>query len=94
MNRIIEFAFGLGILAVCVSDMWKAFLILTRDDRPLFFLPRVVFYLMRALPGAALQKQYDKAVSVYMRRRKMYAVIYLVGGVCGILLALVILSNA
>jgi hypothetical protein len=92
--RIAAFLVAFVVLLVSVSDFYKGVFMVVRNQHRMLFIAQVSFWLLSLLPVSVREDRYSKAMNVYTRRRKLYGVFALVGGIWGILLSFAIILNS
>jgi hypothetical protein len=86
-TKFVDFIVALIIFLISASDLYKGILMIFGNQHPLLFIARIGFWLLRLLPSPAKERRYQKAMDVYIRRRKLYGVYAIIGGFSGILLS-------
>jgi len=93
-SKIVDIVVAAIILLISGSDFYKGFLMVFRDKYPLLFMAKVGFSLINLLPLPVREDRYQKAMAVYMRRRKLYGVYALLGGFFGLLISTLLFLSA
>ena len=78
------------IFLISASDFYKGFLMVFLDKYPLLFMAKVGFSLVNLLPITIREKQYQKAMTVYRKRRKLYGIYALFGGFFGVIISIML----
>jgi hypothetical protein len=88
--RFADFIAALIIFLVSASDLCKDILMIFGNQHPLLFIAQIGFWLLKLLPSPLRERRYQKAMDVYIRRRKLYGAYAIIGGFSGILLSILI----
>lgn len=82
------------ILIISASDFYKGILMVFTNQTPLLFTVQFGFWILKLLPKSIRDIRYQKAMSVYIKRRKLYGMFALAGGFVMMLLSASIFLNA
>ena len=93
-SKIVDIVVAAIILLISGSDFYKGFLMVFREKYPLLFMAKVGFSLINLLPLSVRTDRYQKAMTVYMQRRKLYGAYALLGSFFGILISILLFLSA
>jgi len=91
--KIVDFTVAFIIFLISASDLYKGILMVFRNQNPLLFMAQISFWILSLLPLSIRERRYQKAMNVYIQRRRLYGAYAILGGFTGLLLSILILLN-
>jgi hypothetical protein len=92
--RFVDLGVGIAVLFLAAGELYNGILMLFRNQHRLLAVARLAFWMLRRLPGRSREERYVRATNVYARRRSLYGTFAIIGGIWGILLALLIMTSS
>jgi hypothetical protein len=92
-NVITDLFVPLILLIVSINEVYKGFLILFRNQKPLVLVIQLSLLILRFLP-INREKRYQIMMDAYEKRINYYGIFTLIGGTFFIWLFIVIMLNA
>lgn len=92
-KKVINIVVAIIILLISISDLYKGILMVFRSEHPLLFIAQVSFWILNLLPVSVRKSRYQKAMNIYIQRRRLYGAYAILGGFSGLLLAILLLLN-
>lgn len=81
---------ALIVFIISASDFYKGILLAFTSKSPLLFTAQIGFWILKLLPASIKEHRNQKAMNAYIKRRKLNGVYGIVGGLLGMLLAILI----
>ena len=91
---LLDFIVATIILIIVLSDFYKGFVMIFRDEAPLLFIAQVSIWIVKVFPSQKRDERYETAIRVYKKRKRLYGIFAIFGGLWGILLSILIMSNS
>ena len=85
---LIDLVIAIALFFIAVSDFYKGILMVFKDRHPLLFVVQIWFMLLKLLPESARRERYEKAMSVYIKRQRIYGLFALIGAPFVLLLSI------
>jgi hypothetical protein len=91
--NIFASVFTIVMALILVSDLYKGVVMVFSHQAPLLFIAQISFFLLKLLPRSVREDRYNRAMNIYIKRKRLYGFLALIEGVFGVLLLVVVVTN-